>query len=100
MNNLLFISGKITGDNNFKAKFKETQDKLISQGYRVLNPCWIDAEIADLEHSEYLHIDFAMIDIADTIYMLSDWQDSTGARMEYDYAVRSGKKVKVAGVGE
>lgn len=90
---LLFISGKITGDDNFKAKFKQVQDKLIKQGHRVLNPCWIDAEMANLEHSEYLHIDFAMIDIADGIYMLSDWQDSTGAKMEYDYALKSGKEV-------
>lgn len=90
---LIFISGSITNDPNFKEKFKQAQDKLVAQGHRVLNPCWIDAEIANLEHSEYLHIDFAMIDVADALYMLSDWHDSKGANYEYCHGVKNGKKI-------
>ncbi len=90
---LFFISGAITNDPNYREKFKKAQAKLVAEGHRVLNPIWLDDDIAHLTHEEYLHIDFAMIDICDGLYMLKDWESSKGAKLEYDYAMKNGKKI-------
>lgn len=35
---IIYLAGKITGDNNYKAKFKRYELKYRLQGYTVLNP--------------------------------------------------------------
>lgn len=90
---LFFISGAITSDVNYREKFKKAQAKLVAQGHRVLNPIWLDDDIAKLTHAQYLHIDFAMIDVAEGMYMLSDWQDSEGANKEHKHGFDNGKKM-------
>lgn len=34
----IYISGKITGDRRYKAKFREVEKKLAAAGHIVLNP--------------------------------------------------------------
>lgn len=87
---IVYISGVITNDFNYKEKFKQVEEKLLKMGHAVLNPTVIPPMFS---HEQHLHIDFAMIDIADGLYMLKDWKESEGARLEYDYAVPKGKKI-------
>ena len=49
----IYISGKITGDRRYKAKFREVEKKLAAAGHIVLNPA--TARIyGDWQASEYL----------------------------------------------
>lgn len=87
----IMISGAMTGcaDLNhpaFNAKAKELHEA----GYIVLNPASLPL---GLEHDEYMKICFSYIDICDAVYFLYGWQYSRGARLEFDYACRQGKRL-------
>ena len=45
-----------------------------------------------LTEGEYMKISLAMLDAADAIFPLPDWEDSQGAMIEVSMAVKSGKK--------
>ena len=65
-----------------------TGNKIIyitGKGYNVINPCKI-SEYEFLSYEQYLHIDFALIDCADALFMLPDWKNSKGAIREWHYA--------------
>lgn len=90
----IYIAGKITGlpRNEVDAKFEEAKERLVAQGHSVFVPT-ILPEYSDVSHEDYLHIDFAMIDVCDAIYMLADWQKSIGARKELQYAADWRKEI-------
>jgi hypothetical protein len=44
-------------------------------------------------YEQFLHIDYALIDCCDCIYMLKEWKDSNGARLELNYAKCKGKEI-------
>ena len=90
----IYIAGKITGMERAEtvAKFEKARAALAAQGHSVFVPTVLP-ECDDVPHEDYLHICFAMIDICDAIYMLSDWQQSIGARHECQYAADWGKRI-------
>ena len=45
------------------------------------------------EHSDYMHVCLAMIDVCDAVYMQKDWRNSKGARMELQYARKCKNKI-------
>ena len=57
----------------------------------ILNPAILPH---GLEHSDYMHIDFAMIDVADKVYFLPCWTDSPGAKMELEYCRQKNKEME------
>ena len=81
MKPIVYISGKITGDDNFKSKFEAAEKRLVRLGYNVLKPCLV-SDLEFLFYEQYMHIDFALIDLADIVLLLPDWQDSKGATRE------------------
>lgn len=87
----VYLAGKITNNENYKEEFKQKELQLKLEGHTVINPT-ILSDIP-LEHSEYLHINKAMIDVCDTVYFLGNWQDSKGAVLEYAYAGSKGKRL-------
>lgn len=96
-----YISGKITGDPEYKCKFMNASTVLSQTGYTVLNP----AKLPDgLSKADYMRINFAMIDSADIVVFLDDWRDSDGAMLEHQYCNYIGKRtariqdVSIAGV--
>lgn len=86
---VVFISGKIEGDNDYLKKFRIVQHKLEAKGHVVLNPAAIIPKQLDYEKQMYLC--FAMIDTADCVYFLSDYKDSKGAVREEAYAIAKKK---------
>lgn len=87
---IVYIAGPITGIPDYKARFQAAADKLRAAGYIPINPtCLPD----DLPYSEYFPICLAMIDASRTVYMLSGWQNSRGAQLEFDYAHARGKEI-------
>ena len=88
----VYISGKITGDSGHKEKFARAAERLMRRGYDVVNPCCI-GEHDFLSYEDYMHIDFAIIDVCGAVYMLADWEGSPGARREKEYAESKGKEI-------
>ena len=65
----IYIAGKITGEPKYKEKFP----------------------------ADYMRICFAMIDTADAIYLLKGWYSSSGASIERNYAMYTGKSILTEG---
>lgn len=81
-----YIAGKVTGlpVSDVQAKFALSQGKLEAQGYTVLNPT---AMMSINEEWQFaMRLSFALLSMADVVVMQSDWQDSTGAKMEFELA--------------
>jgi len=90
----VYIAGKITGltRTEVQEKFARASIELQAQGHETFVPCVLP-DYADIPHQDYLHVCYAMIDICEAVYMLSDWQMSPGARMELQYAADYQKKI-------
>lgn len=90
----IYIAGKITGEPNYKEKFDIAATSLEAQGHIVLNP----AELPEgMLPADYMRICFAMIDTADAIYLLKGWYSSSGASIERNYAMYTGKSILIGG---
>jgi hypothetical protein len=88
----VYVSGAITSDPNYKEKFTRAKAQLLARGYDVISPVDV-GEYAFLTYDEFMHIDYALIDVCDAIFMLGDWQRSKGARMELQYAADYRKEI-------
>ena len=90
----IYTAGKISGLNRDDViiKFEVAQKSLVAKGHQVFIPSVLPA-YEEVSHEDYLHICYAMIDICDAVYMLSDWQQSKGARMELQYAADHRKEI-------
>lgn len=86
----IFISGKITGDRSYKAKFDRVAAELRDEGYIVLNPATLPM---GLEYRDYARICMAMLEAADTILLLPDYTQSHGAKLEKQHAKYIGKEI-------
>lgn len=86
----VYIAGKITGFDGYRERFAEVEARLLKDGHVVMNP----ARMNDgFEHPEYMSICLAMIDVCECVYMMDNYHDSVGARMEHQYALNSNKRV-------
>ena len=92
----VYIAGKITGDPNYREKFGKAARLLAKDGCIVLNPATLPE---GLNQAEYMRICLAMLDCADTVYLLKDWKESEGARIELAYARKVVKAVVEAPAG-
>lgn len=89
----IYISGKMSGmeEEVYKRLFKNAEEKLISEGYEVFNPCEI--EYIPEDYAQQLLLVLGELAKCDCIYMLENWIHSNGARCEYWFAKGSGKKI-------
>ena len=78
----IYIAGKITGDKNYKNKFKRAEKLLRSLGHSVMNPAWI-APSDDFIWTDYMQISGMMQARCNAVYFLKDWKDSEGAKIEF-----------------
>lgn len=86
----IYIAGRVTGYPEYREHFKREEDKLIAEGHVCMNPSVLGE---GFPWEIYMPICYAMIYACDTIYLLSNWQDSRGAKLEYDYAVEHGLEI-------
>lgn len=88
----VYISGKMTGDKHYRAKFWAAERKLRAMGYEVLNP----ARMIKVEQwkncRDYLQEAFLLMFQADFCYMLPDWTESDGAKAEFMFATACANK--------
>lgn len=90
---LIYISGKITGNDNYKEDFANAEIWLKKQGFGAINPANLNNEFPELTYEQYMAVDYKLIELADGIFMLHDWQKSKGACAELSFAKSLGKKV-------
>lgn len=86
----VYLAGKITGDPAYREKFMAAAIKLEREGHIVLSPAVLPV---GLKAADYMRITGAMLEAADSVYMLKNWKDSEGAQIEYALAVYTGKRV-------
>lgn len=90
----VYISGKITGDDNYLHKFAKAEIELRAKGYDVINPCDIGFVYGKfLTYEQLMKIDLTMLEFCGAIYMLKDWKDSKGAQVELAKARADGLEV-------
>jgi hypothetical protein len=88
----VYISGAITGVVNYKDMFAKVEAMLVEQGYSVFNPANVDTmtDTTGWTWADYMQYDLAALGRCSAIYMLSNWTNSKGARIEKRYAKRMG----------
>lgn len=87
---IVFISGPITGHDDYKKNFKAAEDQLRAAGYDYISPRALADLVSDpglLRHSDYMNLAFTLLQKADAVLQLPGWQESPGACMEYGYAM-------------
>lgn len=94
----VYISGAISGTNDFLERFARAEAHLARQGYSVVNPAKVNNVMPeDTSYEEYMAMSMTMLGLCDEIYMLSGWEKSLGANREYGYALGAGKKITFEG---
>ena len=84
----IYISGAITGTDDYMKRFAKAEKKLTEQGYSVVNPAKVNAQLPeDTTYEEYMKMSFCMLTMCDGIYMLKDFEKSCGANRELGYAM-------------
>ena len=93
----VYISGAMTGVENYKDAFYEAEEFLLSKGYKVINPAYNDDVMPNAEYEEYMALDMFLLNLCDGIYMLKGWEKSCGANREYGYALAKGMEIMFEG---
>ena len=84
----IYISGAITGTDDYMERFAKAEKELTTNGWSVVNPAKVNAQLPiDTTYEEYMKMCFCMLDMADAIFMISNWKTSCGASQEYGYAL-------------
>lgn len=86
----IYIAGKISGLKNYREIFKKAENDLLTQGNCVMNPAVLGE---GFEYEVYMPICLSMLQACDTVFMLKNWTDSKGAKLERDYAIVQGKNI-------
>ena len=88
---LVYISGKISGELNYKQKFDEAEAILKNKGYEVFNPA--SNFHKDWTYSDYMKFDIKHLLNCTHIYLLHGWEKSEGAKLEKLIADKCGIEV-------
>lgn len=84
----IYISGKITGTTDYNQRFNNAELYLMNHSYcDIINPALVNSMLpTNTTYQEYMKMSLCMLSMCDTIYMLKDWKDSKGAKLEHEYA--------------
>jgi len=86
---IIYIAGPMSGYPNFNHEaFYRAETDLRASGHIVINPAKLPKGLPD---QAFLPICMAMIEAADAVFFLRNWQHSEGAKAEYYYAKRQRK---------
>ena len=84
----IYISGAISGTTDFMERFAKAEKKLTEDGYSVVNPARVNAQLPeDTSYEEYMKMCFCMLDMCEAIFVLQGWSKSFGVNRELGYAM-------------
>ena len=90
----IYISGKITGLKNYAELFESAEQILTEQGFEVINPVKIKAhERHDQSWESFMRVDLFALLNCDSVFMLKNWRDSKGAKLELHIAKKMNMNV-------
>ncbi len=91
----IYISGKISGMDYTDAfnRFETVENFLHDLGHDPVNPMKSAGEVPGKRWTEYMAEDILLIDECDAIYMMANWQDSNGAKVERYLCEVTGKAI-------
>lgn len=90
----IYISGPISGTDDYEERFARAEEALIAKGLDVINPVKRASALPTVfTYEQILRLDIADLDECDGIYMLRGWRDSRGASEEFRYAWQSDKTI-------
>ena len=90
----IYISGSITGTDDFMERFSIAQKKLERDCHDVVNPALVNSNLPkSTTYSEYMDMSFCMLKMCDAIYLLDEWKSSRGANLEIIFAMLNDKKI-------
>ena len=87
---VVFLSGRIAGDADYREKFSAAERALRARGYAVLNPAWLPG---DMPGDRYMPICLAMLGAADIVCVLEGSDGSPGVAIERRFAEYQGKMI-------
>lgn len=91
---MIYISGAITGTDDYLERFAQVEDMLRSLGHVAINPARVNNQLPpETTYEGYMKMSLAMLDMCDTIFMMDGWTYSKGACFEQSFARISGKKI-------
>lgn len=86
----IYISGPITGIEDYMKNFDKAEKELKSVGFSVVNPAKVLSQMPeDTEYEEYMEMSMMMLSMCSHIYLLDGWEKSMGSNREYGYALAS-----------
>lgn len=91
----VYISGKITGNPFYKDEFALAERVIEASGCEVVNPT--AEEIEGGSWLDYMRRDIKLLVDCDGVYMLHNWQESAGAKIEHQLARDLGLRVYYEG---
>lgn len=85
----IYIAGAITDNPNYIEQFKAAEEQLKAAGYAVINP----VKNEGFTYREYINMGLCELMHCDAIYLLSGYEASAGACLEYRYADTVGLEI-------
>ena len=87
---IIYIAGKITGNPDYRREFNQMENALLVRGHTPLKPSTIPPSIGN---AKAMRICLSMIDEADAVLFIPDWEDSLGANLEHAYCKYTEKPI-------
>ena len=81
---IIYIAGKITGDPNYKEKFRQAEKRIKAEfpGAYIFNPAALPL---GQSNKWYMDMSRNMISVSDIVVFLPDYTESKGAKLELAY---------------
>ena len=99
---LCYIITAIDITDKYKKHLADVCMKLESEGYAILNPLDIKTAVINVRKNPQTKdsiitdktiVGLTMVAIADTVYVMNDWDESFISQREWEYAVTLGKQM-------